>query len=272
MRWRNGTGLPQTQMKDTDRTQGALEAEDRGLVQALRTPRCAAAAGRAGRDDWSQMVSPQPPNGVAWPSRSRGGWRSRLAREDYGGPSPRRALARILAAIEADWLRRGCARRGAPELDRLRPFDARYQRQLLPALDGLREAQGRCESLAGQVARRVEDLAEDEARRSELEAAVAELPRPGGGAEAGGCAVQAADQAERRARQRARRRAAAVGRAGPAGGAPGAAPRSTGCAQRRDRRLRRAARGLRQEGHPGDDHRERHPRGRGGGEPAAPTA
>ena len=124
----------------------------------------------------------------------------RLAGEDYGGPA-RTELARILAAIAEtgyDGQAHAAARR---EVERLLPFDARYQRQLLPALEGLAEVQDRCESLAGQVARRAEELAEDQARRTELETAVAELPRLEAALRQAEAQVQAADQASRRAQQ-----------------------------------------------------------------------
>jgi exonuclease SbcC len=58
---------------------------------------------------------------------------------------------------------------------RLQPFDERYQRHLLTALDQHEEAQKRCADLAEQITRREEELAQDRARREELQREVAGL-------------------------------------------------------------------------------------------------
>lgn len=185
-------------IKELSVRKASLEAEDRELARGLHT--------RDARQRQAAQTETLVADGEAAAAQLPGvaeqlaQVEARLAGEDYGGPV-RDQLSRILAAM-ADTGYDGQAHAAARgEVERLMPYDAAYQRQLLPALEGLGEVQGRCESLAGQVARRTEELAEDQARRAELEAAVAELPRTEAALRQADAQVQAADQASRRAQQ-----------------------------------------------------------------------
>ncbi len=186
------------QIKELAERKSSLEAEERELAQALHT--------RDARQRQAAQTETLVADGEAAATQlvsvaeQLAQVEQRLAREDYGG-SARLELAGILAAIVETGYD-GQAHAGArKEVERLLPFDERYQRHLLPALDGLVEAQERCELLAGQVARWAEDLAEDQVRRGELEAAVAELPQLEAVLRQADAQVQAADQASRRAQQ-----------------------------------------------------------------------
>lgn len=125
---------------------------------------------------------------------------ARLAQGDYA-PAERAALAALeaeIAAVGYDAAGHAAVR---AEVERWLPFDARYQRQLLPALEGAEEARSRVEALAGQLARREAELAEDQAQRRDLEAAVADLSRLEADLARADAAVEQAAGAERRARQ-----------------------------------------------------------------------
>ena len=186
------------QIKELAGRKAGLEAEDRELARALHA--------RDARQRQAAQTETLVADGEAAAALLAGvagqlaEVAERLAGEDYGGPA-RLELARILAAI-AEIGYDGQAHAGARrEVERLLPFDVRFQRQLLPAREGLAEVQERCQSLAGQVARRSEDLAEDQARRAELETAVAGLPQLEAALRQADAQVQAADQASRRAQQ-----------------------------------------------------------------------
>jgi exonuclease SbcC len=125
---------------------------------------------------------------------------ARLAAEDYAA-AERAELSRLQAElVEAgyDAAAHEAARR---QTERLAAFDARYQRQLLPALDGVAEARARVSDLAGQLGRREADLAADRAEAARLNAAVADLPQRQAALARADAAVEAAAGAERRARQ-----------------------------------------------------------------------
>jgi len=125
---------------------------------------------------------------------------ARLAAEDYAA-AERAELSRLQAElVEAgyDTAAHEAARR---QTERLASFDARYQRQLLPALDGEAEARARVSDLAGQLGRREADLAADRAEATRLNAAVADLPQRQATLARADAAVEAAAGAERRARQ-----------------------------------------------------------------------
>jgi len=128
------------------------------------------------------------------------GLAGRLAAEDYA-VAERAELARLtgeLAEIGYDAAGHEMARR---EAERLAAFDARYQRQLLPALDGEAEARGRVADLAAQCGRREADLAGDREEAARLAAAVADLPKLQAALARADAAVETAAAAERRARQ-----------------------------------------------------------------------
>ncbi len=61
------------------------------------------------------------------------------------------------------------------EIRRLQPFDARYQRQLQPALEQIAEAERQAEALGLQLARREAELADDRAAAERLAAELADL-------------------------------------------------------------------------------------------------
>ena len=131
-----------------DRKAG-LEAEDRELARALHA--------RDARQRQAAETETLVADGEAAAALLAGAAgqlaevAERLAREDYGGPAQRGAGAHP-GRHRGDGLRRPGPRRARREVERLLPFDVRYQRQLLPALEGLAEVQERCQSLAGQVA------------------------------------------------------------------------------------------------------------------------
>ncbi len=100
----------------------------------------------------------------------------RLEQEDFGGEA-RSELTRIRAEVVAVGYDRAAHESIRQEIDRLQPFDARYQRELLRAQDELPGIQSQCADLAGQIERRAGELEEENARRLELEQAVAQLPQ-----------------------------------------------------------------------------------------------
>ncbi len=125
---------------------------------------------------------------------------ARLAAEDYA-PAERAELARLVAEVAAIGYDAPAHEQARHELERLASFDARYQRQLLPALDGEAEARGRVTDLAAQLGRREADLSADRDEAARLAAAVADLPKLQAALARADAAVDAAAAAERRARQ-----------------------------------------------------------------------
>ena len=122
-----------------------------------------------------------------------------MAAGDYA-PSERAELAKTeaeLAEIGYDAAAHEAVRARAQELA---PFDARYGRQLLPALDGVADARARVEGLAAQLARREAELADDQAEAARLTAAVADLPGLEAALKRAEAAVEGAAATERRAR------------------------------------------------------------------------
>ena len=100
----------------------------------------------------------------------------RIDQEDFGGEA-RTELDGIRAEIAELGYDRRAHETARAEMDRLQPYDARYQRELLRAEDALAGAQAQCADLADQVRQREGELAEDESRRTVLEQAVAALPQ-----------------------------------------------------------------------------------------------
>jgi len=80
------------------------------------------------------------------------------------------------------------------------PFDARYGRQLLPALDGVADARTRVEATTAQLARREAELADDQAEATRLTAAITDLPGLEADLKRAESAVEVAAATERRAR------------------------------------------------------------------------
>ena len=125
----------------------------------------------------------------------------RLADQDYA-PDERGRLAHLQAQLDAIGYDPAAHARVRAEVDRLRPFDARYQRELLPALDGIEDARARVEALRGQLDRRIAEVAADQAAADQLARAVEELPRLEEALARADAAVSEAAQAEREARRR----------------------------------------------------------------------
>ena len=86
-------------------------------------------------------------------------------------------------------------------LEQLGSFDSAYQRQLLPAIEGVEEARTQAELAAAQLERREAEAADDLARHAELETAVAALPALEADLRRAVGAVEAASLTASRARQ-----------------------------------------------------------------------
>jgi exonuclease SbcC len=124
---------------------------------------------------------------------------ARLVAGNYA-PSERAELAKAeaeLAEIGYDAAAHETVRARAQELA---PFESRYGRQLLPALDGVADARARVEGLAAQLARREAELADDQAEAARLTAAVADLPGLETALKRAEATVEGAAATERRAR------------------------------------------------------------------------
>ena len=175
-----------------------LEAEDADLARQLRTrdarQRQAAQAEAAVAD--AQAAAEEQVRVAEQMAQLA----ERLAAEDYA-PAERADLARLQAESAQIGYDAAAHERVRKELERLAPFDARYQRQLLPALDGESEARTRVVELAAQLARREADLSADRAEVARLSAAVADLPRLQAALDRATAAVESTAAAERRARQ-----------------------------------------------------------------------
>lgn len=178
--------------------QVGLEAEDAALARDLRArdarqrqaaqAEAAVAEGQAAVEEQARLAD------------QMAALDERLATGDYA-PAERAALAGVQAEIAAVGYDADGHQAARAEVERWLPFDARYQRQLLPALEGAEEARGRVEALTGQYDRRAAELAEDQARRHALEEATADLPRLEAELACADAAVEQAAGAERRARQ-----------------------------------------------------------------------
>lgn len=176
----------------------ALEAEDAGLAQELRTrdarqrqaaqAEAAVAEGEVAAAEQAQL------------EQAEAHLADRLARDDYA-PAERTALAELQAEEDSLGYDRAAHEQVRQRISELAAFDTRYHAQLLPALEGVEEAQRQASAAAATVARREAELAEDQAQRQELEAAVADLARQEAALTRLNAAVDQAAQAERRARQ-----------------------------------------------------------------------
>jgi len=123
-----------------------------------------------------------------------------LSAEDYAH-TERAEVTRIQSALAEVGYNSAAHEKVRSRLVELEPFDSRYQRQLMPALDGIADARARVDAFVEQIARRETELDEDEAERDRLAAAVADLPELQRALERASGAVDAAAGAERRARQ-----------------------------------------------------------------------
>jgi exonuclease SbcC len=152
----------------------ALEAEERALSQALRKGDArrqqAARAEAAVRECEAATAELVTVRGQLVAATQR------IEAEDYAA-EPRAELLRLRGELAEVGYAPDAHEKLRAEIGRLLPFDERYQRRLLPALDQHGEAQKRCADLAEQIARREEELDQDRGRRDELQAAVAGLPQ-----------------------------------------------------------------------------------------------
>jgi exonuclease SbcC len=175
-----------------------LEAEDADLARQLRArdarqrqaaqAEAAIADGQAAAEE-QRRVTDQVAQVAA-----------RLAAEDYA-PAERAELARLQAEVAELGYDAAAHEAVRAEIVRQTPFDARYQRQLLPALDGDAEARARVADLAAGIAQREAQLADDRAEVNRLAQAVADLPTLQAALDRATATVESAAAAERRARQ-----------------------------------------------------------------------
>jgi exonuclease SbcC len=185
------------ELKALDKRRLALEAEDADLARELRArdarQRQAAQAEAAVAD--AQAAAEEQARIAAQVAELA----ARLAGHDYA-----HAEQAELARLQAELAQVGYDAAGheavRARLGRLEPFDGRYQRQLLPALDGIADARARVDALAAQIARREEELAGDQAEAQRLTAAIADLPRLEAALTRAEAEVEKATQADRRAR------------------------------------------------------------------------
>ena len=125
---------------------------------------------------------------------------ARLATEDYA-PDAHAAMLRIKAELETIGYDGAAHAGGRSRLEELEIYDTRYQRQLLPAYDGIADARAAEASAAAQAARRRAELDADRVTESELTAAVADLTELETALKAAVAAYDGTAEAERRARQ-----------------------------------------------------------------------
>ncbi len=125
---------------------------------------------------------------------------ARLEAQDYAG-AEQAELAQLEAEVEQSGYDSAAHRAVRSRLESLEPFDGRYQRQLLPAIDGVETAGAQVSALAEQIQRRESDLAEDQARAAKLAEALAGLSGLEADLARADAVVDQAASDERRARQ-----------------------------------------------------------------------
>ena len=187
----------QVELKALDKHRSALEAEDADLARELRArdarqrqavqAEAAVAEGEAAATEQARIAA----QGTELAAR--------LAAGDYA-PAERAELAKVQAALAEIGYNAASHAAIRARTEQLELFDARYQRQLLPALDGLADARARVDALASQQARREAELAEDHAEAERLAAAVADLTQLEAALRQADADVERAAQTERRAR------------------------------------------------------------------------
>jgi DNA repair protein SbcC/Rad50 len=188
----------QTELKSLGLSKSALETEDENLERALRVrdarhrqmaqAEAAVAEGQAAAEELHPVSSQ-----IEELDR-------RLAAGDFA-PAERAELTRLQAALAEVGYDSAVHETMRGRLAELEPFDSRYQRQLVPALDGIGDARARVDALAAQVTRQETELVGDTAERDRLAAAAADLPELQAALDRTSRAVDAAAGAERRARQ-----------------------------------------------------------------------
>ncbi len=185
------------ELKSLAERRAALEAEDADLSREL--------AARDARQRQAAQAEAAVAEGQAAAgeqgrvSQEIAGLAGRLASQDYA-PAERAEFSRLqdeLAGIGYDAAGHEAVRVQVGELE---PFDARYGRQLLPALDGIADARGRVDALAGQLARREAEIADDRDEAARLSGVAADLPGLEAALRGADAAVEQEASAERRAR------------------------------------------------------------------------
>jgi exonuclease SbcC len=124
----------------------------------------------------------------------------RLEAQDYAS-AEQAELARLEMKLAQSGYDSAAHQAVRAKLSALEPFDARYQRQLLPALEGIEGAREQAATLAASVERREAELAEDQTRLAKLTAAAQDLPQLEGKLADATRQVERAAADERRARQ-----------------------------------------------------------------------
>lgn len=187
----------QIELKALDKHRSALEAEDADLARALRArdarqrqaaqAEAVVAEGQAAAEEQTRVAS------------QAAELTARLSAGDYA-PAERAELAKVQAALAEIGYDAAGHEAIRALVRRLEPFDARYQRQLLPALDGIADARARVDALTAQQARREAELTDDRAEAGRLAAAVADLSVLETALKQADAEVERAAQTERRAR------------------------------------------------------------------------
>ena len=189
--------VAQVELKGLSDRKASVEAEDADLARELRardTRQRQAAQAEAAVADGQAAAEEQ-----ARVAAQSAALAARLAAGDYA-PAERTELAKVqtaLAEIGYDAAGHELIRERA---QRLESFDARYNRQLLPALDGIADARSRADASAAQQTRREAELADDRAEAERLVAAVADLSALDAALKRTNNDVESAAQTERRAR------------------------------------------------------------------------
>jgi DNA repair protein SbcC/Rad50 len=188
----------QTEMKALADRKSKLEAEDADLVRELRArdarQRQAAQAETAVSDG---QVAAEELHQV---DEKLATLDKRLAAADYAHADQEK-LARLQTELAQSGYDSATHQAVRMRLETLEPFDARYQRQLLPAIDGIEAARAQVDALVAQQERRTVEQAEDEARADTLAAALTGLPSLQNELARATAEVEQALTEERRARQ-----------------------------------------------------------------------
>jgi exonuclease SbcC len=188
----------QAELKSLGRSKGLLETEDEDLAHALRFR-------EARQRQAAQAEAAIAEAEVAAAEQARldekvADLSARLASGEYAAAERTELTAIQVEAAEIGY-DAAVHKTVRERLTHLQPFDALYQRQLLPALDGIDEARGRVDALSEQEIRREREIAADRIAMDRLAAAIADLPELQAALDRVSSAVDVAAGAERRARQ-----------------------------------------------------------------------
>jgi DNA repair protein SbcC/Rad50 len=186
------------QLKRLEEQRQAFEREDRSLGQELQgrdVQQRKAVAAEAGIADAQKAAGEQASMAEAINAVA-----SRLSAEDYAHEA-RAAVAELSEQIAALGYDEAASKAAYAECQRLQPFDAEYQRQLLPALEGVDDVRENVGVLAAEVDRRIAEMAADQTEREALEKEVRDLAAREAELQQANGAVEAIAADERRARQ-----------------------------------------------------------------------